>query len=143
MCPVGQAIGCWVHLQVTLVTSKRPESGANDAAVVVTLYGSDGPPVTSTQGSSSSNTSASRQPVTTQQQQRMASSGRQELQPSSQPLGKVAWMPGSACSFMLPAMHRLGQLRQLLLEVNMGDGGSKQVRATCCSKVTLSSGCTT
>lgn len=54
----------------------------------------------------------------------MSCSGRCELKGSGSAQSVVALEPGASSSFVLPAMHSLGQLRQLLLEV---DTSGKQV----------------
>lgn len=104
--------------QVTVVTCSRPGSGTSSANLFVTVHGSKGPPLTSA--------STTRPPSTTKRSNasaaltsNMCSSGRCELKGAgSAELSGLVLEPGSRCSFTLPAMHPLGQLRQLLLEVN-------------------------
>lgn len=54
----------------------------------------------------------------------MSNSGRCELKGPGSRQTVVGLEPGASSSFILPAMHSLGQLRQLLLEV---DTSGKQV----------------
>lgn len=107
--------------RVTLFTSSRAGAGTT-AALAVTLHGSKGPPTTSTAGGRGSKqaaavaASASSTPGTPRGS--MASSGRCELTVAGSQDSRVTLVAGSNCSFTLPSMHSLGQLRQLLLEVD-------------------------
>jgi hypothetical protein len=55
----------------------------------------------------------------------MASSGRCELTVAGSEGSRVTLVAGGSCSFTLPSMHSLGQLRQLLLEVDTSQVGAK------------------
>lgn len=107
--------------RVTVFTSSRAGAGTT-AALAVTLHGSKGPPTTSTAGGQGSDrasavaANASSTPGTPRGS--MASSGRCELKVAGSEDSRVTLVAGSSCSFTLPSMHSLGQLRQLLLEVD-------------------------
>lgn len=109
--------------RVTVFTSSRPGAGTT-AALAVTLQGSKGPPTTSTAGDrglgdrAAATVGASASDSTPGTPRGMASSGRCELKVAGSEDGQVTLVTGGSCSFNLPSMHSLGQLRQLLLEVD-------------------------
>jgi hypothetical protein len=98
-------------VQVTVFTSSRQDAGAT-IALAVTLYGSKGPPVTSTAASP-----GTQQQGSTPAAAPMTNSGRCELSAGGEK-SRTVLEPGRSCSFVLPSMRGLGQLRQLLLEVD-------------------------
>lgn len=117
-------------VQVTVFTSSRPNAGST-AALFVTLYGSKGPPVTST---ASSRGSTAAPPVSAAASGSMANSGRCELKAPGSSQSRVALAVGSSCSFVLPTMQSLGQLRQLRLEFDVsGNQAGKSLTMADCS----------
>lgn len=119
-------------LQVTVVTSSRATAGSSPA-LFVTLSGSKGPPVTSTPSSrattaagKAASTAANPATAAPGNAHNMASTGRLELKAAGGGQGAQLLEPGGSSSFVLQAVRSLGQLRQLLLEVEPS-GQDKQV----------------
>lgn len=112
-----QGIICSCALQVTVFTSSKANAGST-ASLSVTLYGSKGPPITSTAGVRRSTYSAGANTAPAAAPGSMTNSGRCELKAVGNEESRVSLAAGSSCSFMLPSMPNLGQLRQLLLEAD-------------------------